>query len=155
MPHHRGFKTLSYLHHDASHEFPAVGTISPEPQSNQFEILHNSSKSEYPGLVSRESMTESPHRLALRPHSLALALADPHFLHPPPTVSTLSPTWANLRANCPRSNSQISRRTLTVRSILSPVAQPSELPTVDKKELQQWCLHTILSFKKSTEPDMS
>lgn len=122
----------------------------------QFEILsHFTPNPEYPGLVSRESMTKSPHRPVLHPHSLALALADPHFLHLPPTVSTVSRTWANPRANFPPSSFPISRRTPTVRPILSPVAQPSELSTVDKKELQQWCLHLLSKFKTPAEPSMS
>ena len=59
--------------------------------------------------------------------------------------SFLSPPWANHKVNSPRNSWQISKRI----HIVSPATISHHnslflIPTVDKKELQQWC--TIIPF---------
>jgi hypothetical protein len=68
-----------------------------------------------------------------------------------PRLLSSPPPWANHRASFPRTSSPISRRIhiASPRISLRLKRPPSDLtpptPTVDKKELQQWCVLPPLS----------
>jgi EF-hand domain len=82
-----------------------------------------------------------------------------HSLAPAPYGPTLIlyllPSWVNLRANSPQSNSQISRRILIVRPFFISLFVSLSLysfHSVDKRELQQWFVSVLLRLINTRIP---